>query len=142
MLPHAHAFPRAFRLKRRRLIRALFDRDRLDVASVAAGCVRLLYRVASREEVGREVPVQFGFAVGRRTGGAVTRNRIKRLLRERVRTHQHILTEHLAGRPDTLTVMILFRGDLGRAERDIRTDLPRALKRLAERVDAEHPSTR
>ena len=131
-----HTFPSAFRLKRRRLIRALFDRERTDVASVAAGSVRLVYRFASLEEVGQAVPVQFGFAVGRRTGGAVTRNRIKRLLRETVRVHRHLLTEPLAGRPDTLTVMILFRGNAERAGQDVQEDMLRALRHLAKRLAA------
>ena len=101
---------------------------------MAAGCVRLLYRIASPEEVGVAVPVQVGFAVGRRVGGAVERNRIKRLLREAYRTHQHTLTDVGLNRPGTLTVMVLFRGDLAQAERCAGSDLPRAMERLAERL--------
>ena len=129
-----HSFPKASRLKRRRLIRPLFDRGRSDVASVAAGCVRLLYRVASQEEVGVAAPVQIGFAVGRRVGGAVKRNRVKRLLRETYRTHQRVLMDLFMDRSHTLTVMVLFRSDPTEAEQCIRSDLPRAMRRLAERL--------
>lgn len=101
---------------------------------MAAGCVRLLYRVASQEEVGVAAPVQIGFAVGRRVGGAVKRNRVKRLLRETYRTHQRVLMDLFMDRSHTLTVMVLFRSDPTEAEQCIRSDLPRAMRRLAERL--------
>ena len=123
-------FPRSHRLKRRRLIRALFDRSRTDTGTVAAGCVRLIFRVAQAEEVGADVPVQIGFAPGR-CPTAVARNRVRRLLRENYRTRQHVLAGLFASRPgEVLTVMALFRGDPG-APGAIRRDLPRALKEAA-----------
>jgi ribonuclease P protein component len=121
-------FPKSHRLKRRRLIRALFDRSRTDTGTVAAGCVRLVFRVASPEEVGTEgVPVQIGFAPGS-CPTAVARNRVRRLLRESYRRHQHALTDHFEERPgEVLTVMALFRGH-PEAPEPIHRDLPRALE--------------
>lgn len=134
------AFPKSFRLKRRRLIRPLFDRGRTDVDTVAVGCVRLLYRTASRGEVGRDVPLQIGFAPGRRARNAVERNRIKRILREVYRRHQHVLVDLFACRNDVLTVMVLYRGDPQHAERCIPRDFPSALRAVAERyADSDAP---
>jgi hypothetical protein len=71
-------FPPSYRLKRRRLIRSLFDRGREDVQTVAVGCVRLLSRVVGREALGHDVPLQVGFAPGPRAESGVERNRIRR----------------------------------------------------------------
>lgn len=126
------AFPRTARLKRRRLLRPLFDRKRRDVGTVAAGCVRLLFRTVPRADTGRQAPVQVGFAPGRiRT--AVRRNRIRRLLREVYRRHQHALVDLFVQRGDTLTVMMLFRGRPEAADACIPRDLPAALEQLAAR---------
>jgi ribonuclease P protein component len=127
-----YTFPRAHRLKRRRLIRSLFDRSRDDVGTVAVGCVRLLFRVVDREALGHDVPVQIGFAPGRRVDSGVERTRVRRLLREVYRVHQHTLADCFKDRPDALIVMILFRGDPDCAEA-IWDDLPRALAQTAGR---------
>jgi ribonuclease P protein component len=121
-------------LKRQRLIRPLFDRNRADVGSIAAGCIRLLYRVVPRSETGEDVPVQVGFAPGRGVRPAVARNRVKRLAREAYRHHQHLLADLFTGKPDTLTLMVLFRGDPAEAARKIPRDLVTALRRLAARL--------
>ena len=47
-----NAFPRSRRLKRRRLLRPLFDRARPDVGRVRVGTVVLLFRTVEREETG------------------------------------------------------------------------------------------
>ena len=133
-------FPKRYRLKRRRLIRALFDRNRTDTGTVAKGCVRLVFRVARREEVRADVPVQIGFAPGR-CPTAVARNRVRRLLRESYRRHQHTLTRLFEHRPDeVLTVMALFRGN-PEAPDAIHHDFPRALREAAHalEVPAEAP---
>ena len=127
------AFPRSARLKRRRLIRPLFDRNREDVGTVAVGCVRLLYRTVPRVQTGYDTPVQIGFAPGR-IRPAVARNRIRRLLREVYRVHQHILVDLFLQHPEALTVMVLFRGRPEEAASSIRHDLPLALERLASKV--------
>lgn len=128
-----HAFPRARRIKRRRLIRPLFDRSRSDVERVRAGVVQILYRTVPREATGYDVPLQVGFAPGRRAKTNVGRTWLRRLLRETFRLHQGPLLGRFAERPDCLTLFFLFRGNEETASEDIRRDLPRALARLAER---------
>lgn len=126
--------PAERRLKRKSLVRPLFDRNRKDVGSVAAGCVRLVYRTAARAEVGQDVPVQVGFTAGRAARNAVTRNRIKRIMREVYRTHQHALVDLFLYSDACLTLMVLFRGDPESVRTCAPRDLPEALRRLAARV--------
>lgn len=128
-----HAFPRARRIKRRRLIRPLFDRSRSDVERVGSGSVQILYRAVPREATGHDVPLQAGFAPGRRAKTNAGRTRLRRLLRETFRLHQGPLVDRFDGRPDCLTLFVLFRGDEETAPDAIRRDLPRAIARLAER---------
>jgi len=125
-----YTFPKSHRLKRRRLIRSLFDRRRDDVYTVAVGCVRLLCRIVDREQLGHDVPLQVGFAPGRRVSSGVERNRVRRLLREVYRVHQHTLVDLFVSRPDALIGMILFRGAPAQAN-DIHDDLPAAMTRMA-----------
>ena len=127
-----HALPRPRRLKRRRLIRPLFERGRDDVGAVTVGVVRVLYRTAPRAATGHDTPLQVGFAPGRRTTNA-QRTRVRRLLRETFRQHQGPLLARFAPRPDCLTLFVLFRGREETASADVRRDLPRALARLGER---------
>ena len=130
-----YTFPKSHRLKRQRLIRALFDRDRDDVDTVAVGCVRLLFRVVGREAIGDDVPIQVGFAPGRRVESGVERNRVRRLLREVYRVHQHTLVDPFVCTSRTLTMMILFRGDPERSDVCIEEDLPSALERAAAHLE-------
>jgi ribonuclease P protein component len=60
----------------------------------------------------------------------VERNRVRRLLREVYRVHQHTLVDLFVSRPDALIVMILFRGAPAQADA-IHDDLPAAMTRLA-----------
>lgn len=120
--------PRTFRLKKKSLIRPLFDRRRRDVRTVARGCVRLLYRIVERDEC--NVPIQIGFAAGR-SGNAVRRNRIKRVLREVYRVRQQTLIDLFSDTGRMLTVMVLYRGRIEDDEACIRRDLPIALEALA-----------
>ena len=130
-MPRPTAFPRSRRLKRRRLIRPLFERDRTDVQRVRAGTVVLLTRTVPRADTGHDVGLQVGFAPGRRRTNAL-RTQVRRHLRETFRLHQQALLDRFGDRPDALTVMVLFRGRDADAGEAIRRDLPRALARLAD----------
>jgi ribonuclease P protein component len=137
-----YTFPRSHRLKRRRLIRSLFDRSRDDVGTEAVGCVRLLFRVVAPEAVGYDVPLQVGFAPGRRVESGVERNRVRRLLREVYRVHQHTLVDLFVCRPDVLIAMILFRGAPEAADDCVARDLPRAMERVADRFETAREQNR
>jgi ribonuclease P protein component len=120
-------------LKRRDLIRPLFDRNRDDVGSVARGCVRIVYRLVER--VPEDVPVQIGFSPGR-IATAVERNRVKRIMREVYRIHQGVLVDLFVHSDRTLTAMALFRGRAEVAGSCIPDDLPAALRDTARRLES------
>jgi ribonuclease P protein component len=132
--PRRNTFPRAHRLKRRRLIRPLFEPGRTDVGRVSVGVVQVRYRVVPREATGAGAPVQVAFAPGRRARTNVGRTRLRRLMRETYRLHQHGLLDLFAGRPDSLTAVVLFRGPETTAADDLRRDLPEVLRRLEARL--------
>lgn len=129
--PRGLRFPYAARLKRQRLIRPLFERDRGDVGSVRVGPVVVRYRLAAAEEVGRAVPLQIGFAVARGIGSKPHRNRVRRVMREVYRVHQRDLVDLFADRPEVLTLFVLYRGRRDGAEASLRRALPEALRRVA-----------
>ena len=137
MAVRSNRFPRAAHLKWQRLIRPLFDRTREDIGRVNAGVVQLRYRLVPRADLSAEVPIQVGFAPGRRVGTNVGRTRLRRLMREIYRLHQHDLLACLAPRPESLTLMVLFRGNAQAAAEDLRRDLPEALRRLHDRLCAD-----
>ena len=128
-----NTYPRALRLKRRRLIRPLFSRAE-DVGRVSDGVVQIRYRIVPREATGADAPLQIGFAPGRRARTNVGRTHLRRLMRETFRLHQHGLRDLFAARPDSLTAFVLFRGREATAAEDLRRDLPRALLRLETRL--------
>ena len=127
-----NAFPRSRRLKRRRLLRPLFDRARPDVGRLRVGTVALLFRTVERAETGEDTPLQVCFAPGRAFRGA-GRVRMRRVMRETFRLHQHALVGAFESRPDCLTLVVLCRGRPATADPDVVRDLPEALRRLAAR---------
>lgn len=82
-MPGLNTFPRGERLTRRRDFEAVYEHGRKRV-----GPAFVCY-VARRQGQGRKI----GFAVSRKIGGAVVRNRIKRYLREFYRTHRSRLQD-------------------------------------------------
>ena len=128
--------PRSHRLKRRRLIQPLFNRQEEGVHSLVSGSIRIQYRFVTRVATGGEAPLQVGFAVGKSSGNAVARNRLKRIMREVYRMNQHVLVDLFSERTDVLTMMIVFRGNPA-AEKALREDLEGALRRLTSRFTDE-----
>ena len=127
--------PSSFRLKRRRLIKALFDRSRTDVETTATGCIRIVYRKLPRIDARVDAPLQVGFTTGRAVRRAVDRNQIKRYMREAFRHNQHVLVDAMAEFPDeTLTLMILFRGAVDQARQGVPRHLPTVMHRVAGKI--------
>ena len=56
------------------------------------------------------MPMRFGFAVGRKTGGAVARNRCKRLMREAVRMEKEKYCSRLAAASRSADIMLIWMG--------------------------------
>ena len=133
-------FPRTYRLKRKRLIEPLFNRDEPNTNTVSVGCIRILYRFADQASVEILTPLQVGFAVRRTVGGAVVRNRTKRILREVFRTHNQRLLDHLSDREDVLTVMVVVR-HLPDDEDVLRHDLIDSLHSLEEELGTNNTTS-
>lgn len=124
-------FPLARRLKRKRFIEPLFDREDPERQSVRAGCVRIVYRPVPEDSF--EAPFQVGVAVGRSRGHAPRRNRIKRVIRETLRHRQDELETCAVRSGSALTAMFLFQGKDETAA-VIRKDVEEALRRLSRRL--------
>ena len=92
--------------------------------------------VAARRDTG---PTRIGLSVGRRYGGAVARNRIKRRLREAFR-HDH------ACLPDGLDLVVVPRTELGRTGfedlRHLLTDGAKRALRLLELAERKKRNAR
>lgn len=130
--PHGYAFPRAHRLKSRRLIAALFDRVRRDTKTIHAGPIRFLYRRVPRNVSDDQASIQVGFAVGRSAGNAVRRNRIKRVLREEYRQFTPSLGSRLSD-PDSCLTLLVLLSDANAPVQELRKGFCDALVKLARR---------
>ncbi len=97
--------------------------------AVGEGAVRVLARVVDQQSGAQGMAVQVGFSSGRRRT-AVERNRIRRVLRESYRLHQHALLDLFSGTARILTMMILYRGRSDEVSVRVPRDLPRALDRI------------
>ena len=96
-----------------------FRRVRLNGERLVCGCL-----IANWQRLAAEAASRLGVITGRRIGGAVVRNRARRLLREAFRLHQH----DLSGPVDLVLVArpsIAGKG-LAEVERDFLTTLRKA----------------
>jgi ribonuclease P protein component len=119
------ALPKGARIRREAEVRRAFDRR----ASGASGDV-VVYAYDRAD--GR--PPRFALVVGRKWGDAVTRNRVRRLLREAFRTSRPEL-------PAGLDLLLLPRGRLERRRmQDVRSMLVRAASGAARKLRATPPA--
>lgn len=127
------SFPVSRRIKHRRLIEPLFERDNPSSHSVRGGVIRIVYRFVAPELV--PGPFQIGVAVGRSRGSAPRRNRVKRILRDAIRHDQPRLERIADQEGQSLTAMVLFQGKKESSER-IRSDFAQAMQRLEDRTNS------
>lgn len=125
-------FPRSMRLKRRRLIKSLFDRSNPEVESVVTTNVRILYRFVPSSATGTDAPIQVGFAPGR-CKNAVQRNRLRRCMREVWRTHQHLIDPKHFPSAESLILMILVQSP--RHVEKLSKDIVQAMRSLSIRLN-------
>lgn len=111
--------PCGSRVRRSGEVRRAFDRGR----SGASGAV-----VVYAYDRGDGLPPRYGLVVGRKWGDAVTRNRVRRLLRESFRTCRPSL-------PAGMDLLLLPRGRLeGRRMPEVRRMLLRAIEEASRRA--------
>ncbi len=125
-------YPRKHSLKSRKTIDSLFDRKNRDVRKIDAGTVRLLYM---KQADSSAEDVKIGVAVSKKTGKAVSRNRIKRLMKDSVRVCINETSPDVRG---NLVVMALFRGTAAQLDHT-RGDFDRAWALMSKEI-REQPS--
>lgn len=109
-------FRRAARLKQSRE----FARVRLVGQRTVCGCLIANWRGLPPGQATR-----LGVVVSGKIGGAVVRSRVRRLLRESFRLHQHDLNQPVE------LVLVARQSIVGRGLRDVETDYLTALKRAS-----------
>lgn len=124
-MPPGARFTKAQRL----LTRADFDRVQNGPSSRKAGCAHFLVLVVARPAVPPVIPgpARLGMIASRRTGNAVKRNRVKRLVRHFFRTHAAELSSFDV-------VVVVKSGASALAQSEVDTELLAALARLGVRV--------
>ena len=124
-------YARQYSLKKRSDIQSLFDRSNTEVGRIDAETIRLLF--LRKREPTDTAPIRIGVAVGRRSGNAVRRNRIKRVIRDEARaclnTRRPDLTE-------ALIVMAIYRGTTFDAKKT-RSDFDRAWVKMVDQLNVE-----
>ena len=124
-MPPGARFTKAQRL----LNRADFDRVQNGPSSRKAGCAHFLVLVVARQAVAPATPgpARLGMIASRRTGSAVKRNRVKRLVRNFFRTH--------AAEFGPFDVVVVVKsGASALAQSQVDTELLAALARLGVRL--------
>jgi ribonuclease P protein component len=118
-------------LEKRQRIRSGADYERIYAARISARAPGLLVFAVRNGTVG----TRFGLSVSRKNGGAVIRNRLKRLLREAFRLEQHAL-------PTGLDLVLIPQTGPEPSLANYRSGLLRAAGTLARRLPAAESDSR
>lgn len=116
-----YRYPKAEKLKSKKLIEDLFTEGR----SVKSFPLRLVY-LPSILPV-EDISIQAGVSVSKRNFKlAVSRNRIKRLLRESYRLHKHLIITEKA----TFALLFLYTGREAISQADMHKTMVKLIKRF------------
>lgn len=120
-------FPKEEKLKSKKCIDLLFSEGN----SVSKFPLRLVYKAT---DLPNNVPIQAGVSVTkRRFKKAVTRNRIKRLMREAYRLHKNDVFNKIS---TTYAFMFLYIGKQEPTFEEIETTMVRLLQKFLEKIEA------
>lgn len=123
-----YRFPKEEKLKSKKCLERLFSEGK----SVSKFPLKLLYIEA---ELPENVPMQVGVSVAkRRFKKAVTRNRIKRLMREAYRLHKNDVFNTIS---TSYACMFLYIGKQEPTYEEIETAMQRLLQKFLEKVHVE-----
>ena len=135
----AATFNRAERLKSRKVIQALFNRQGQSFAQYP---LRLVWMpMAERKSA---YPVQFGLSVPRRHfKKAVIRNTLRRRIREAYRLHKHEIYSALTDDDGQYAFMILYMGKDQHPYQDIEKAMQLIIRRFIKKVkQGQRPTNR
>lgn len=120
------SLPRKKILRGRKNFQRLFERD----AHIVRGRVLVLrHQIVNKTASG----CLMGFIVKKSLGKAHKRNRMKRLLREAYRRHQHILTDPLNNVQKTLHGVLMAR-QIDATYTDVESDVKKVLTQLRDQL--------
>lgn len=118
-----YRYPKAEKLKSKKLIEALFTEGR----SVKSFPLRLVYLPGILPV--EDINIQAGVSVSKRNfKRAVSRNRIKRLMRESYRLHKH----QIDVKDNTLTMLFIYTGREEISQQDLHKAMIKLIKRFNE----------
>jgi len=124
-----HTFPTKEKLKSKKLIDTLF----IEGNSVKAFPLRMVFIETPLPYP--EITLQAGVSVSKRNHKlAVTRNRIKRLMREAYRTHKHSIDT----KGTTFAVLIIYTGRDVSTYREMERAMVKLLKRFNDAITTSH----
>ncbi len=124
-MPGPNAFPRSERITKRSIFLAVYRRGERFVGR------EFICYVARWDGQGRKI----GFAVSRKVGGAVVRNRVKRHLREFYRTHRSQLV-------DDAHIVVVAKPAAANRSFDQCSDAMRKLLKEGGALRGHHPDSR
>lgn len=125
-----HTFPKEEKLKSKKLIDALF----VEGNSVKAFPLRMVFIESPLPSP--EITIQAGVSVSKRNHKlAVTRNRLKRLMREAYRNHKYIIDT----KGTTFAILIIYTGRDVSTYQEMERSMVKLLKRFNDAITTSHP---